>query len=114
MNDAFEFAKEVRTPAYVIDRVALENNLKCLADVSAQSGARILLAQKAFSMFHVYPLISKYLHGTTASGLYEAKLGHKHFGGETHVFSPAYTNENFDEILEVGSKFYKIYSSDNF
>ena len=101
MNDAFEFAKEVRTPAYVIDRVALENNLKCLADVSAQSGARILLAQKAFSMFHVYPLISKYLHGTTASGLYEAKLGHKHFGGETHVFSPAYTNENFDEILEV-------------
>ena len=101
MNDAFEFAKEVRTPAYVIDRVALENNLKCLADVSAQSGARILLAQKAFSMFHVYPLISKYLHGTTASGLYEAKLGHKHFGGETHVFSPAYTNENFDALLEV-------------
>ncbi|NLT11069.1 MAG: carboxynorspermidine decarboxylase [Clostridiaceae bacterium] len=101
MTDAFEFTEKIRTPAYVVDPVALEKNLKCLADVSARSGARILLAQKAFSMFHLYPLIAKYLHGTTASGLYEARLGHERFGGETHIFSPAYTDENFSEIIKV-------------
>ena len=63
-------------------------------------GAKILLAQKAFSMFSVYPLIREYLAGTTASGLYEARLGHEEFGGETHVYSPAYAEGEFREILE--------------
>ncbi|MDD4402972.1 MAG: carboxynorspermidine decarboxylase, partial [Desulfitobacteriaceae bacterium] len=60
-----------------------------------------LLAQKAFSMFAVYPLIRKYLAGTTASGLYEAKLGHEEMGGETHIFSAAYNQDEFDEICEI-------------
>ena len=51
-------------------------------------------------MFYAYPLIRKYLAGTTASGLYEARLGHECFGGETHVFSPAYREEEFEEILQ--------------
>ena len=61
---------------------------------------KILLAQKAFSMFSVYPLLRKYLAGTTASGLYEARLGYEEFGKETHVFSPAYTEEEFQGLLQ--------------
>ncbi|MDW7657413.1 MAG: carboxynorspermidine decarboxylase [Bacillota bacterium] len=93
--------KLVRTPCYIVDEQALEDNLRILASVSKQAGCKILLAQKAFSMYAVYPLISRYLDGTTASGLYEAKLGHEFFGKETHVFSPAYTDEEFADILAV-------------
>ncbi|MBR6101395.1 MAG: carboxynorspermidine decarboxylase [Ruminococcus sp.] len=92
---------EITTPAYVIDEAGLVNNLEILADVQKQTGCRILLAQKAFSMFAVYPLISKYLAGTTASGLYEAKLGREEFPGEVHVFSPAYKDSEFEEIVSV-------------
>ncbi|MDE6088314.1 MAG: carboxynorspermidine decarboxylase [Oscillospiraceae bacterium] len=86
------------TPAYVLDEKKLLKNLQILKSVQYQSGCKILLAQKAFSMFAVYPLISEYLDGTTASGLYEAKLGREHFPGEVHVFSPAY---KFTDILEI-------------
>ena len=64
-----------------------------------------MLAQKAFSMFACYPLIRKYLAGTTASGLYEARLGKEEFGGETHVFSPAYKEQDFVELLEYADHF---------
>ena len=64
----------VRTPYYLIDEAALERNLKVLASVRKRAGVKILLAQKAFSAFDTYPLIAKYLDGTTASGLYEARL----------------------------------------
>lgn len=91
----------MRTPSYIIDQAALEDNLKLLQTVSREAGCKILLAQKAFSMFALYPLISRYLHGSAASGLFEARLGHECFGGETHVFSPAFTRDEFAEILEV-------------
>ena len=67
------------TPAYVLDEEKLISNLEILKYVQEQSGCKILLAQKAFSMFRVYPLISEYLAGTTASGLYEARLGREEF-----------------------------------
>ena len=70
-----------------------------LLKVEEEGPCRILLAQKAFSMFSVYPLIRKYLVGSTASGLYEARLGKEEFGGETHVFSPAYREDEFEELL---------------
>lgn len=89
----------LRTPYYLIDERLLVHNLEILRDVAEQAGCKILLAQKAFSMFAVYPLLRKYLAGSTASGLYEARLGHEAFGGETHVFSPAYRADEFDEIL---------------
>lgn len=88
-----------RTPYYLIDESLLVHNLEILREISKQSGCKILLAQKAFSMFSVYPLLRKYLAGTTASGLHEARLGYEHFGGETHVFSPAYRMDEFDELL---------------
>lgn len=89
----------LRTPYFRVDEAALVRNLEILKDVSDRAGCRILLAQKAFSMFACYPLMRQYLAGTTASGLYEARLGREAFGGETHVFSPAYRPDEFDEIL---------------
>ena len=67
----------IKTPAYVVDEKKLRENLECLHRVEEETGCHILLAQKAFSMFRVYPLIGSYLSGTTASGLYEARLGYE-------------------------------------
>ena len=90
------------TPCYVLDEGKLLENLRILKDVKEQAGCKILLAQKAFSMFCVYPLIGQYLDGTTASGLFEARLGREEMAGETHVFSAAYDPREFQEILKYG------------
>ncbi|CYW91440.1 carboxynorspermidine decarboxylase [Streptococcus suis] len=92
---------QVPTPAYVIDEAKLVKNLEILKSVQDQTGCKVLLAQKAFSMYATYPLISQYLTGTTASGLYEAKLGREEFGGEVHVFAPAFKDSDMDELLEI-------------
>ena len=89
----------MNTPRYIIDEAALVRNLEILKSVSERAGVRILLAQKAFSCTAVYPLCAKYLAGTTASSLFEAKHGHDNFGGETHVFAPAFIPEEMDELL---------------
>ena len=67
----------LKTPCYVTDERLLEKNMKILRSVSEKTGCKVLLAQKAFSMYSTYPLMAKYLDGTTASGLYEAKLGYE-------------------------------------
>ncbi|WP_373714048.1 carboxynorspermidine decarboxylase [Streptococcus sp.] len=92
---------QVPTPAYVIDEGKLVKNLEILKSVQDRTGCKVLLAQKAFSMYATYPLISQYLAGTTASGLYEAKLGREEFGGEVHVFAPAFKDTDLEEILEI-------------
>lgn len=92
---------EVPTPCYVIDEAKLEDNLKLLNRVEKLTGAKILLAQKCFSGFCEYPLIAKYISGTTASGLYEAKLGYEEMGKENHVFSPAYRVQDMEEIASI-------------
>ena len=89
------------TPCYVVDERLLIKNLEILKSVSDRTGCHILLAQKAFSMYETYPLIRKYLQGTTASSLFEAKLGKEEMGGEVHIFSPAYKEEEFDEIVSL-------------
>ncbi|MCL2854913.1 MAG: carboxynorspermidine decarboxylase [Defluviitaleaceae bacterium] len=89
------------TPYFLVDEGLLKRNLEILAGVKKDAGCKILLAQKAFSMFVTYPLISQYLDGTCASGLHEALLAHEHFKGENHVFSPAYTEKDMPEILRV-------------
>ena len=91
----------METPAYVIDLEKLVKNLECLKNVADQSGCKILLAQKCFSMFSLYPLIGTYLAGTTASGLYEAKLGREEMNLENHVYAAAYREEEMPEILEI-------------
>ena len=91
----------LRTPYYLIDEAALERNLKILASVRKRAGVKILLAQKAFSAFDTYPLVSKYLDGTTASGIYEARLAHEEMPTrENHVFNPAFTDEEFAEVTK--------------
>ena len=97
--------QDLQTPYFVVDEGLLEKNLQLLQQVAEQAGCKILLAQKAFSMFACYPLIRKYLAGTTASGLYEARLGKEEFGGETHVFSPAYKEQDFVELLKYADHF---------
>lgn len=89
----------VRTPCYVIDEEKLIYNLEILCGVEQRTGAKILLAQKAFSCYHLYPLIREYISGTACSGLFEAKLGYEKMGRENHVFSAAYREDEIDEII---------------
>lgn len=100
-----DWINKVNTPCYVIDERRLRENLEILADVRKRAGCKILLAQKAYSAFATYPLIAEYLDGCTASGLYEARLGYEElaepFGRENHIFSPAYRDEEFDEITKI-------------
>ena len=91
----------VPSPCFVIDEAALECNLRLLARVQQESGAKILLALKAFSMFSLAPLVSRYLAGTCASGLHEALLGREEFSGEVHTFSAAFTASDLTRILGV-------------
>ena len=97
--------ERISTPYFLVDEGLLRKNLKILREVQEQAGCKILLAQKAFSMFYAYPLIREYLAGSTASGLYEARLGREEFGGETHVFSPAYREDEFEELLTYADHF---------
>ena len=92
---------DLHTPCYLTDARLLQKNTALLKQIQQETGCKILLAQKAFSMFAAYPLIRDDLAGTTASGLYEAKLGREAFGKEVHVFSPAYTQEDFTQLLTL-------------
>ena len=99
--DLTKALSKVKTPAYVIDEGALKRNLEILRQVERESGCHILLAQKCYSAYKTYHLIGQYISGCTASGLYEAKLGFEEMGKENHVFSPAYLEEEFDQILDI-------------
>ena len=99
---------EIKTPAYVIDEKKLRENLEILARVQNESGAKILLAQKAYSVYQTYPLVAKYLSGSTASGLYEAKLAHEEMKNtvsgktiENHVYEPAFEDNEMAELCEI-------------
>jgi len=91
---------KVKTPCYLVDERLLIKNLEVLQLVQERTDCKILLAQKGFSMFSVYPLVGKFLKGTTASSLFEARLGYEEMGKEVHIFAPAYMDEDFDEILK--------------
>ncbi len=93
--------KTLPTPCYVVDEKKLTENLLVLAALQRETGCRILLAQKAFSCFSLYPLIGGYLAGTTASGLFEARLGFEEMGKENHVFAPAYKTEDMRGIVDI-------------
>ncbi len=91
----------VPSPCFVIDKAAVEDNLKILNRVQRESGAKILAALKAFSCWSLAPLVREYLSGTCASGLHEARLGKEEFGGEVHCYSAAYKEADLLEILQV-------------
>ncbi len=92
---------ELPTPCFIVSEAALRYNLNILSRLQLRTGCRILLAQKAFSMFRTYPLIKQYLAGASASGLFEARLAHEEMGGENHVFSPAYTDDEMRELVKI-------------
>lgn len=95
--------RRVPSPCFVVDEVALEENLRLLAQVQKESGAKILLALKAFSMWSMAPLVRRYLPGVCASGAHEARLGREEFGGEVHTFCAAFDEEELREVLELSN-----------
>ncbi len=102
MPATFNERKVEHMPRYIIDEIALTRNLEILASVRERAGVKILLAQKAFSCFELYPLVAKYLDGATASGLFEARLAHEEMPGkENHVFAPAFRAEDMPELLAI-------------
>ena len=93
--------KVLPTPCYVVDEARLIKNLELLQRVQQEADCHILLAQKCFSMFRLYPLMGEYLAGTTASGIFEARLGHEEMGKENHVFAPAFKSEDMRELVQI-------------
>lgn len=96
----------IKTPAYVADIAAIKRNMEVVARVKFEANVKVLLATKAFAMPAVFPYMRDTLDGTTASGLYEAKLGAEHFGKDVHTYSPAFTIDTLRGILEYSSHIY--------
>ncbi|MGG7047551.1 MULTISPECIES: carboxynorspermidine decarboxylase [unclassified Campylobacter] len=94
---------EIKTPAYVCEESKLRKNLEILKYVKDESKAEILVALKGFAFSGVMGLVSKYLDGATCSGLHEAKFAAKHLNGEICTYSPAYKDDEIDEVLEISS-----------
>jgi len=97
---------EIATPAFIADVVALKRNLAVIDRVRKEAGCKILLATKSFALPAVFPIMREYLDGTTASGIYEARLGHDEFGKEVHAYSPAFTEGEVRELLKVADNIY--------
>ena len=91
----------LHTPLYICEERKLEANLKLLEYVKEQSGAKIILALKGFAMFSTFELVGRYLDGCTASGLHEAMLAHEEMHREVHTYSPAFKEEEIDEIAAI-------------
>ncbi|MDD3818007.1 MAG: carboxynorspermidine decarboxylase [Thiovulaceae bacterium] len=89
------------SPCYVCEEALLEKNLELLGRVQKESGAKIILALKGFAMWSTFPLVQKYLKGCTASGLHEALLAREKFAGEVHTYSPAFKEEEIEEIARI-------------
>ena len=101
----FDLAR-VRTPAYVIDLDLIERNLRILTCVQEQGGCKVLLSLKAFAAWIAAPLVRRALAGCAAASLHESILAREHFGGELHVYSAAYTDDDFPAIAEMADYVY--------
>jgi len=93
--------KITQTPLYICEEALLEGNLQILDRVQKESGAKIILALKGFAMHATFPLVGKYLHGCTASGLHEARLAREKMNKEVHTYSPAFKEEDIDQIASL-------------
>ena len=94
-----KMTSSVETPCFIVSEGALRRNLEILASVKRRTGAKVLLALKAFAMFSTFPLIRKYLDGVCASGTIEAQLGFEEFGKEVHTFAPAYSEADMKRVI---------------
>lgn len=95
--------EELHHPVYVLEESRLRRNLQLISQVSQAADAEIILAFKAFALWKTFPIFREYISATTASSLSEARLGYEEFGSRTHTFSPAYTDDEVDEIARCSS-----------
>ena len=93
----------IMIPIYIIEEKKLRRNLSLIADVAQQADVEIILAFKAFALWKTFPIFREYIHSTTASSLSEARLAREEFGAPAHTYSPAYTDDEFDEIVSCSS-----------
>ena len=91
------------TPIYIIEEKKLRRNLRLISDVAAKADIEIILAFKAFALWKTFPIFREYIHATTASSLSEARLAYEEFGAPAHTYSPAYTDDEIDEIIRCSS-----------
>lgn len=96
-----EIINSIKTPAYVCEEALLRKNLEILKRVKDESGAKVLVALKGFALSGVMDIVSEYLDGATCSGLHEAKFAKEYIKGEIHTYSPAFKDEDIDEILDI-------------
>lgn len=95
--------EELPSPSFVCEQDLLENNLKLLKRIQDEADVNILIALKGFALYSTFDLCKKYLKGCCASGLHEAMLAKEKFGGEVHTYSPAFKNEEIEEIIELSN-----------
>ena len=95
--------EEVHYPVYVLEEQRLRDNLKLIAHVARAADVEIILAFKAYALWKTFPIFRQYIGATTASSLSEARLGFEEFGSLTHTFSPAYTDDEIEEIARCSS-----------
>ncbi len=98
--DTFE---NISTPIYIIEEKLLRRNLSVISDVASRAGVEIILAFKAFALWKTFPIFREYINATTASSSFEAKLAFEEFGAPAHTYSPAYTDDNIDDIVRCSS-----------
>jgi carboxynorspermidine decarboxylase len=94
---------QLSTPIYIIEEQKLRRNLQLIADVARQADVEIILAFKAFALWKTFPIFREYINSTTASSLSEARLALEEFGAKAHTFSPAYTDNEIEEIIRCSS-----------
>ena len=94
---------QIPSPCYVLEENLLISNLKLLASVRKKAGIEIICALKGFSFYHEFPLVKQYLDGSTASSLHEARLAFEEMHVKSHVYSPAYLEREFEELMSYAS-----------
>lgn len=94
---------ELHEPVYVLEEERLRRNLSLIRRVVHDADVEIILAFKAYALWKTFPIFREYIHATTASSLYEARLGYEEFGAQTHTFSPAYNDQEIDAIARCSS-----------
>ena len=93
----------MNTPIYIIEEEKLRKNLTLISEVARRTQSEWILAFKAFALWKTFPIFREYIHSTTASSLSEARLALEEFGAKAHTYSPAYKDEEFDEIVRCSS-----------
>lgn len=94
---------QVPSPCYVMEEQLLRRNLELISGVAREAGVEIILAFKAFALWKSFPIFKEYISSVTASSVYEARLAYEEFGSRAHAFSPAYTDDEFPEIMRCSS-----------